>query len=146
MALPTTTIVGNVVADPELRFTPSNAAVVSFRVAAGERKKDDQGNWVDGDTTFLSVSAWRQLAENVADQVKKGTGVIVTGRLKQRSYDKADGTKVTVVELEADEVGIQIRKSAPRGVVYQAPANDAWNDGTDPWATKAPTQSDEVPF
>ncbi|MBG9335710.1 single-stranded DNA-binding protein [Corynebacterium diphtheriae] len=104
------TIVGNLVADPELRFTPNGAAVTSFRVASTPKKYDSQSNqWVDGDAVFLQCNIWRQAAENVAESLTKGMRVIVTGRLRQRSYETREGEKRTVMELEADEVGPSLR-------------------------------------
>lgn len=100
------TVVGNLVDDPELRFTPSGAAVANFRIASTPRTFDRQTNeWKDGDALFLSCSVWRQAAENVAESLTRGTRVIVQGRLKQRSYETSQGEKRTVVELEVDEVG-----------------------------------------
>lgn len=104
------TVVGNVVADPELRFTPTGAAVATFRVASTPRRFDAQsGQWVDGEAMFLSCNIWRQAAENVASSLTKGMRVIVTGRLRQRSYETREGEKRTVMELEVDEVGPSLR-------------------------------------
>jgi len=144
MALPNITIIGNVVADPELRFTNSSVAYATFRMAASERKKDDQGNWVDGDTTFLKVTAWRQTAENIAESVAKGTAVIVTGRLKSRTVDQPDGTKQTYFDVDADAVGIDLsRASAKVTRTTRTPMSGAIVED-DPWAS--PIQSDGVPF
>src|SRR3954469_16200941 len=102
----TITVVGNLTADPELRFTPSGAAVASFTVAATPRTLDRQsGEWKDGDALFMRCNIWRQAAENVAESLTRGARVIVTGRLRQRSYETKEGEKRTVVELEVDEVG-----------------------------------------
>lgn len=99
-------IVGNLVDDPELRFTPAGAAVANFRIASTPRTFDKNTNeWKDGDALFLSCSVWRQAAENVAESLQRGMRVIVQGRLKQRSYETREGEKRTVVELEVDEVG-----------------------------------------
>ena len=107
MSLPAITLTGNCVADPELRFTPTGLAVVTFRVACGSRKLNKSTNqWEDGDTTFLTISAWRQTAENVAESVTKGTAVTVSGRLKQRSYEANDGTQRTVYEVDADSIAV----------------------------------------
>ncbi|GAA1472639.1 single-stranded DNA-binding protein [Corynebacterium felinum] len=104
------TIVGNVVADPELRFTQTGAAVATFRVASTPRRYDSQSNqWVDGEAMFMTCNIWRQAAENVAETLSKGMRVIVTGRLRQRSYDTREGEKRTVMELEVDEVGPSLR-------------------------------------
>ena len=104
------TVVGNLVDDPELRFTPSGAAVANFRIASTPRTFDKQTNeWKDGDALFLSCSVWRQAAENVAESLQKGMRVVVQGRLKQRSYETREGEKRTVVELEVDEVGPSLK-------------------------------------
>lgn len=104
------TVVGNLVADPELRFTPSGAAVANFRIASTPRIFDRQSNqWVDGEALFLACNVWRQAAENVAETLTKGMRVIVQGRLKQRSYETREGEKRTVFELEVDEVGPSLR-------------------------------------
>src|SRR5881409_4071447 len=100
------TVVGNLTADPELRFTPSGAAVANFTVASTPRTFDKNTNeWKDGEALFLRCSVWRQAAENVAESLTRGARVIVTGRLKQRSYETREGEKRTVVELEVDEIG-----------------------------------------
>src|ERR1700744_5700301 len=104
------TVVGNLTANPELRFTPSGAAVASFTVASTPRLLDKATNeWKDGDALFLRCSVWRQAAENVAESLVRGARVIVTGRLRQRSYETKEGEKRTVVELEVDEVGPSLR-------------------------------------
>lgn len=104
------TVVGNLVADPELRFTPSGAAVANFRIASTPRTFDRNTNqWVDGEALFLACNVWRQAAENVAETLTKGMRVIVQGRLKQRSYETREGEKRTVFELEVDEVGPSLR-------------------------------------
>lgn len=100
------TVVGNLVADPELRFTPSGAAVCNFRVASTPKVFNRQSNqWEDGDALFLTVNVWRKQAENVAESLQKGMRVIVNGRLKQRRYETREGEKRSVFEVEADEVG-----------------------------------------
>ena len=104
------TIVGNLTGDPELRFTPSGAAVANFTVASTPRAFDKASNeWKDGEALFMRCSVWRQAAENVAESLQKGARVIVTGRLKQRSYETREGEKRTVVEMEVDEVGPSLR-------------------------------------
>lgn len=109
------TIVGNLTADPELRFTPSGAAVANFTVASTPRTFDRQSNeWKDGDTLFMRCSIWREAAENVAESLTKGTRVIVTGRLVQRSYETREGEKRTVVELQVDEVGPSLRYASAK--------------------------------
>lgn len=108
----TITLVGNLTRDPELRFTPSGAAVADFTVASTSRTFDRQTNeWKDGDTLFIRCSAWRQLAENVAGSLTKGTRVIVTGALKVREYERQDGGRGTSVEMTVDEVGPSLRNA-----------------------------------
>jgi len=137
------TLVGNLVDDPELRFTPSGAAVAKFRMASTPRYLDKQTNeWKDGESLFLSVNVWRQAAENVAESLQRGMRVIVQGRLKQRSYETKEGEKRTVYEVEADEVGPSLRSASAKvtktqrggsGFGASAPAAD-----NDPWASAAP--------
>ena len=104
------TVVGNLTADPELRFTPSGAAVANFTVASTPRKFNAQtSQWEDMDALFMRCNVWRQAAENVAESLTRGSRVIVTGRLRQRSYDTKEGEKRTVVELEVDEVGPSLK-------------------------------------
>ncbi|WP_413451717.1 single-stranded DNA-binding protein [Georgenia phoenicis] len=104
------TVVGNLTADPELRFTPSGAAVASFTVASTPRTFDRQSNeWKDGETLFMRCSVWREAAENVAESLAKGNRVIVQGRLVQRSFETREGEKRTVVEMQVDEVGPSLR-------------------------------------
>lgn len=104
------TIVGNLTADPELRFTPSGAAVANFTVASTPRTFDRQTNeWKDGDTLFMRCSIWREAAENVAESLHRGARVVVTGRLVQRSWESPEGEKRTVVEMQADEVGPSLK-------------------------------------
>ena len=104
------TVVGNLTADPELRFTPSGAAVANFTVASTPRTFDKNSNeWKDGEALFLRCSVWRQAAENVAESLHRGTAVIVQGRLKQRSYETKEGEKRTVYELDVDEVGPSLK-------------------------------------
>ncbi|HLZ38866.1 MAG TPA: single-stranded DNA-binding protein, partial [Mycobacteriales bacterium] len=104
------TIVGNITNDPELRFTPSGAAVANFTVASTPRTFDRQANeWKDGETLFLRCSIWREAAENVAESLQRGMRVIVTGRLKSRSFETKEGERRTVIELDVDEVGPSLR-------------------------------------
>src|SRR3954464_6851258 len=104
------TIIGNLTNDPELRFTPSGAAVANFTVASTPRTFDRQSNeWKDGETLFMRCSVWREAAENVAESLTRGARVIVSGRLRSRTYDTKEGEKRTVVELEVDEVGPSLR-------------------------------------
>ncbi|MFI1354986.1 single-stranded DNA-binding protein [Streptomyces sp. NPDC020898] len=109
------TVVGNLVDDPELRFTPSGAAVAKFRVASTPRTFDRQTNeWKDGESLFLTCSVWRQAAENVAESLQRGMRVIVQGRLKQRSYETTQGEKRTVYELDVEEVGASLRSATAK--------------------------------
>lgn len=103
------TIVGNLTDDPELRYTPNGAAVVKFRVAVNRRYRDESGQWKDGDTSYFTVNAWRNLAENIAESLTRGTRVVVAGRLQMRSWETPDGDKRSVVEIEADEVGPSLK-------------------------------------
>jgi len=104
------TIIGNLTNDPELRFTPSGAAVANFTVASTPRTFDRQSNeWKDGETLFMRCSVWRDAAENVAESLQRGTRVLVSGRLRSRSYETKEGEKRTVVEMEVDEVGPSLR-------------------------------------
>jgi single-strand DNA-binding protein len=135
------TLVGNLTDDPELRFTPSGAPVANFRVASTPRTFDRQsGEWKDGDPLFLSCAVWRQAAENAAESLQRGMRVIVTGRLKQRSYETRDGQQRTVVELDVDEIGPSLKYATAKVTRTQrsgggfggAPSGPA---GGDPWST-----------
>ena len=109
------TIIGNLVGDPELRYTPTGQAVATFRVASTPRFMDRQTNeWKDGDSLFLSCNVWRQAAENVAESLQRGMRVIVSGRLRQRSYETREGEKRTVYEIEVDEVGPSLRNASAK--------------------------------
>ena len=109
------TVVGNLVADPELRFTASGQPVATFRIASTPRIRDNATNeWKDGDSLFLSCNVWRQAAENVAESLQRGMRVIVTGRLKQRSYETKEGEKRTVFEVEVDDVGPSLRNASAK--------------------------------
>jgi single-strand DNA-binding protein len=111
------TIVGNLVGDPELRYTPTGQAVANFRVASTPRFLDKTTNeWKDGDSLFLSCNVWRQAAENVAESLQRGMRVIVSGRLRQRSYETREGEKRTVYEIEVDEVGPSLRNASAKVV------------------------------
>ncbi|WP_055750662.1 single-stranded DNA-binding protein [Frankia sp. AvcI1] len=111
------TVVGNLTSDPELRFTSNGAAVASFTIASTPRTLDRQTNeWKDGEALFLRCSIWRQAAEHVAESLQKGARVIVTGRLKQRSFETREGEKRTVIELEVDEVGPSLRYATAKVV------------------------------
>ncbi len=138
------TVVGNLTGDPELRFTPSGAAVANFTIASTPRAFDKQSNeWKDGDTLFLNCSIWRQAAENVAESLQKGMRVVAQGRLKQRSYETREGEKRTVVELEVEEVGPSLKYATAKvarvqrsggGGGYSGGGN-AGGGGDDPWAS-----------
>ncbi|MCT9090382.1 single-stranded DNA-binding protein [Streptomyces sp. ASQP_92] len=109
------TVVGNLVDDPELRFTPSGAAVAKFRVASTPRTFDRQTNeWKDGESLFLTCSVWRQAAENVAESLQRGMRVVVQGRLRQRSYEDREGVKRTVFELDVEEVGPSLKNATAK--------------------------------
>ena len=149
------TVVGNLVDDPELRFTPSGAAVANFRIASTPRTFDRQTNeWKDGDALFLSCSVWRQAAENVAESLVKGMRVIVQGRLRSRQYETREGEKRTVFEIEVDEVGPSLKYATAKvtrtqrsGAGFGASGGQGYSQGQgpgpsdDPWATPAPQQA-----
>jgi single-strand DNA-binding protein len=127
------TIVGNLTGDPELRFTPSGAAVASFTIASTPRSFDRASNeWKDGETLFLRCSIWRQAAEHVGESLTRGMRVIAQGRLKQRSYETSEGAKRTVVELDVDEVGPSLRYATATVNRSQRASDEAPADG--PWA------------
>jgi single-strand DNA-binding protein len=133
----TLTITGNLVDNPELRFTSTGNAVGRFRIASTPRYYDKaSGEWKDGETLFLTVNVWRQLAEHVAESMVRGTRAIVTGRLRQRSYEK-DGEKRTVYELEADEVGVSLRNATAK-VTRGAGSGAQRQADTDPQAGGEP--------
>ncbi len=138
------TVVGNLVDDPELRFTPSGAAVANFRIASTPRTFDKQANeWKDGDALFLSCAVWRQAAENVAESLTKGMRVVVQGRLKQRSYETREGEKRTVVELDVEEVGPSLKYATAKVARVQRGGGGGGygsQGGDDPWAS-SPGQS-----
>jgi single-strand DNA-binding protein len=166
------TVVGNLTADPELRFTPSGAAVANFTVASTPRTFDRQTNeWKDGEALFLRCNIWREAAENVTESLTRGSRVIVTGRLKQRSFETREGEKRTVVELEVDEIGPSLRYATAKvnkasrsggggggfggggggggGASRPAASNDAPKD--DPWGSAPASGSfsgadEEPPF
>ena len=153
------TVVGNLTNDPELRFTPSGAAVASFTVASTPRTLDKATNeWKDGEALFLRCSIWRQAAENVAESLQRGARVIVQGRLKQRSFETKEGEKRTVIELDVDEVGPSLKYATAkttkttRSGTSGGDGGGGGSAGNDPWAT-APAGgssgggwSDEPPF
>jgi len=136
------TVVGNLTADPELRFTPSGAAVANFTVASTPRTFDRQsGEWKDGEALFMRCNIWRQAAENVAETLTRGSRVIVSGRLKQRSYETREGEKRTVVELEVDEVGPSLRYATAKvNKVSRGSGGGGFGGGSggpadDPWGS-----------
>ncbi|MDT4930243.1 MAG: single-strand DNA-binding protein [Pseudonocardiales bacterium] len=170
------TVVGNLTADPELRFTPSGAAVASFTIASTPRTFDRNSNeWKDGDALFLRCSIWRQAAENVAESLQRGMRVVASGRLKQRSYETREGEKRTVVEMEVDEVGPSLKyatakvnrtqRGSSSGGGFGSSGSDSGSGGggggnssggsaggasDDPWGSAPPAGgggfSDEPPF
>ncbi|MER7497115.1 single-stranded DNA-binding protein [Streptomyces pharetrae] len=132
------TVVGNLVDDPELRFTPAGAPVAKFRVASTPRVFDRQTNeWKDGDSLFLTCSVWRQAAENAAESLQRGTRVIVQGRLKQRSYEDREGVKRTVFELDVDEVGAALSNATVKVTKTSRAASGGPARGGDQWSTEA---------
>ncbi|GLP71067.1 hypothetical protein TUSST3_76870 [Streptomyces sp. TUS-ST3] len=139
------TIVGNLVDDPELRFTPAGAAVARFRIASTPRVFNKTTNeWEDGDALFLTCSVWRQAAENVAESLARGVRVIVQGRLKQRSYEDKEQVKRTVYELDVDEVGPTLARATAK--VTKNPAGGGSRSGTattDPWAGAQPANGQQ---
>ncbi|MEU8230191.1 single-stranded DNA-binding protein [Actinoplanes sp. NPDC048967] len=161
----TITVVGNLTDDPELRFTPSGAAVAKFRIASTPRTMDRQsGEWKDGEPLFLACNVWRDAAEHVAESLQRGARVIVQGRLRQRSYETREGEKRTVYELEVDEIGPSLRYATAKvqkmsrsgggggggfgasgggagGGNRQSSGGGGGNNFDDPWATAAPASS-----
>ena len=160
------TIVGNLVADPELRFTPSGQPVATFRVASTPRFMDrETQEWKDGDSLFLSCNVWRQAAENVAESLQRGMRVIVSGRLRQRNYETKEGEKRTVYEVEVDDVGPSLRNASAKVTRanrssggFSGGGQGGGNQGQggqgssgsgraeDPWASDSGGYSDEPPF
>ena len=155
----TITVIGNLVDDPELRFTPSGAPVANFRIASTPRTFDRQSNeWKDGDTLFLSCAVWRQAAENVAESLQRGMRVIVQGRLKSRQYETREGEKRTVFEIDVEEVGPSLRSASAKVTKTQRSGGGGGYSGSgggggysggggqqsapadDPWASPAPSQ------
>ncbi|WP_327335180.1 single-stranded DNA-binding protein [Streptomyces anulatus] len=153
------TVVGNLVDDPELRFTPAGAAVAKFRVASTPRVFDKQSNeWKDGEGLFLSCSVWRQAAENAAETLTRGMRVIVQGRLKQRSYEDREGVKRTVYELDVEEVGPSLKSATAKVTKVSSSGSGGQGQGQgqdrgqgrsqqgsapadDPWASGAPSSA-----
>jgi single-strand DNA-binding protein len=170
------TIIGNLVDDPELRFTPAGQPVARFRVASTPRFRDQtSGEWKDGESLFMTCNIWRQAAENVAESLQRGMRVILSGRLRQRSYETKEGEKRTVYEVEVDDVGPSLRNASAKvtraqrsggfgggqggggqggggqgggGSQGQGSSSGGGGRGDDPWASDAPNggYSDEPPF
>lgn len=162
------TVIGNLTGDPELRFTPSGAAVASFTIASTPRAFDRQSNeWKDGETLFLRCSLWRDAAENITESLTKGTRVIAQGRLVQRSYQTREGENRTVVELQVDEIGPSLRYATAKVTRSQRSGGGGFGGGgggnqgggysqqgggqdADPWATNPSSGGgasyDEPPF
>lgn len=156
------TVVGNLTADPELRYTQNGVAVANFTIASTPRMYDRQaGEWKDGEALFMRASVWREFAEHVASSLTKGARVVATGRLRQRSYETKEGEKRTSIELEVDEIGpslryatAQVQRQAMTGKIGGG-ADDGWsapNAGSatqDPWAQAAPMDAppiEDAPF
>ncbi len=126
------TAVGRLGADPEMRFTPTGVAVASFSIACNDRVKAPDGSWTDGPTVWLRCTAWRELAQNAADTLHKGDRVVLVGSLKEREFDRADGTKGRVLEVTVEEISPSLRFSAVRATT-QTSTDSGW-------------QSDQPPF
>jgi single-strand DNA-binding protein len=146
----TITVIGHLTADPELKFTPSGAPVANFTIASTPRSFDKQTKeWRDGDPLFLRCTAWRALAENVAESLQKGDRVIVVGNLRVRQYERQDGSKGTSVEITVDEVGPSV-KFATTKVTKAIRSGGSSQPQSDPWATPAPAAaggwSEDPPF
>lgn len=145
------TITGNLTADPELRFTPTGAAVVNFTVASTPRHKNAAGDWVDGNPLFMKCTVWREAAENVAESLRKGTRVVATGKLASRTFETREGEKRTVVELDVEDVGPSLKNATAVVARTVQPSGMGFSGGPapvdDPWATPAATgPMDEIPF
>lgn len=140
------TVVGNLTADPELRYTQSGLAVANFTIASTPRNFDRASNdWKDGETLFLRASVWREFAEQVAGSLTKGARVVATGRLKMRSYETKEGEKRTSIELDVDEVGPSLRYATAQ-VTRTSPSRDGGSRGgqsqqSEPWAASAPSSA-----
>lgn len=161
------TVVGNLTADPELRYTQNGLPVANFTIASTPRNFDRQANeWKDGEALFLRASVWREFAEHVAGSLTKGSRVIATGRLKQRSYETREGEKRTAIELEVDEIGPSLRYATAQvtraagggggggGQSRPQVADEPWatpgsassNSSADAWSTPGTTYGDDTPF
>mgnify|MGYP006278025453 CR=1 FL=1 len=144
MALPYVIAVGNLTADPELRFLSNGTALLKLRIACGERRKTAEGKWEDGDTTYLNVSAWRQIAENAAESLTKGTKVMVTGRLKSRTVEHPEHGKQTYYELDADSIGPDLTNATVK-VSRTVRSTNTWGTTETSTATNLSTGWDTVP-
>jgi single-strand DNA-binding protein len=142
MPLPSITISGNLTRDPEVRFLQTGTAVTSLRVAASDRKKDENGVWKDGDPCYLDVTVWREAGENVAESLRKGDAVLISGRLRQRTYTNKEGAEVTVFDVEADDiapslkratVSVSKRSGSHAAGTRTAPADNPWADEVPPF-------------
>ncbi len=157
------TVIGNLTSDPELRFTPSGAAVANFTIASTPRTLDRQTQeWKDGEALFLRCNCWRQMAEHVAGSLTRGSRVMAQGRLKQRSFETKEGEKRTVIELEVDEIGPSLRYATATvakasrsgggpdggsgGSGESGPGTGNGRGGGDPWGAPAGDAGDEPPF
>jgi single-strand DNA-binding protein len=142
---PIITVVGNLTADPDLRFTPSGVAVLDFTVASTPRVYDrESGEWRDDDTLFLRCSLWRQAAQNAAESLSKGTRVIVQGRLRQRSFETKEGDKRTTVELDVDAIGPELHHASAKVTRVNRDGGATADDGL--WQSPPSATHDEVPF
>jgi single-strand DNA-binding protein len=131
------TITGNLVADPEIKFSKSGKAIAKFRVADTDRKRNEQGTWEDDGTTFWRCTAFGTLAENIGDQLSKGSPIIVVGRTKTEEWTNAEGQKRSQVEILANSVGVDLKSKRAGGAVASKPVDDVWG---------APAPSDDMPF
>lgn len=158
--LPEVTVAGTVVADPEMKFFDSGACVANFTIASNDRRFDrESGEWVDAATTFLRCSIWRQQAENVVESLAKGTRVLATGALKQRSWETETGDKRSAMELAVTEVGVSLKLATAQARKPDRPNGSATSSGSDPWgsaqstaaakpamSSQGSTVADEPPF
>ena len=147
----TVVVVGNLTDEPELRFTPQGVAVANFRIAVSKRVPDGNGQWKDGETSFFRVSCWRQLAENVAESLTRGSRTMVTGRLRMRQWETQEGEKRSVVEIEADEVGPSLKWATAKVEKTSRGGGGGGRDGgaaSDEWGSDVPAApaEEEVPF
>ena len=144
------TIVGNLTDDPELRYTSNGAAVANFTVAFSTRIRDAAGNWTDGDTSFFRVNCWRALAENAAESLTRGTRVVVSGRLKQRSWENQEGEKRSMIEIEADDLGPSLKWATARVEKTSRSSSSSSSSSSDWGAAVAPvgggTGNEETPL